>query len=163
MAKPAERTQDTGPAATTPPLAAYDRDFYTWSQEQAALMRAGRFDRLDVENVAEELESLGKEQFNKLESAYRVLLMHMLKWDYQPARRSRSWANTIASQRDEASDVVGDNPGLKPRIGEALQRAYRKARLDASSETGLNPRLFPTALPYTPDEIMTRPFEWPEP
>lgn len=83
-----------------PAQAAYERDFYSWSIEQARLLRAGRFEALDRENVAEEIELLGREQFNKLESAFRVLLLHMLKWDHQPDLRSRSWALSIETQRN---------------------------------------------------------------
>ena len=75
--------------------AAYDADFYSWSMQQAELVREGRWTALDRENIAEEIESLGREQFNKLESAIRVLLLHMLKWDHQPDKRSRSWILTI--------------------------------------------------------------------
>lgn len=99
--------------------AEYDRDFYTWSQEQARLIREGGWSELDRANVAEEIESLGREQFSKLESALRVVLIPMLKWDHQPERRSRSWALSIAAQRIELDDVLSDNPGLKPRNEEA--------------------------------------------
>ena len=142
-----------------PAQAAYERDFYSWSIEQARLLRAGRFEALDRENVAEEIESLGREQFNKLESAFRVLLLHMLKWDHQPDLRSRSWALSIETQRIEVDDVLTDNPGLKPRTAEAIARAYRKARLEAARETGLSKREFPEPCPYTPDDIASRPFE----
>src|SRR5437868_4002681 len=110
---------------------AYDRDFYSWSLEQARLVREARWSAVDRENVAEEIESLGREQFNKLESAIRVLLVHMLKWDHQPVQRSRSWMLSIKAQRLELDDVLGDNPGLRPRIGEATARGYRRARLEA--------------------------------
>jgi hypothetical protein len=113
--------------ADQPPAAAYWDDFYSWLMEQAAHVRAGRFDALDRENLAEEIESLGREQFNKLESALRVVLMHMLKWDHQPKPRSRSWALSIEAQRLELDNVLSDNPGLKPRIAEATARAYRRA------------------------------------
>src|SRR5437588_5741318 len=96
--------------------AAYDRDFYSWSLEQARLVREGRWDAVDRDNVAEEIESLGREQFNKLASALRVLMLHMLKWDHQPALRSRSWMLSIETQRLDLGDIMADNPGLKPRI-----------------------------------------------
>ena len=90
----------TGRAAAVPvqekARAGYDSDFYTWSMEQARLVRDGQWAAVDRENVAEEIESLGREQFNKLESAFRVLLLHILKWDHQPERRSRSWALSTA-------------------------------------------------------------------
>ncbi|MGZ8396094.1 MAG: DUF29 domain-containing protein [Rhodoplanes sp.] len=121
----------------------YDRDFYSWSLEQARLVREGRWSALDRENVAEEIESLGIEQFNKLESAIRVLLVHMLKWDHQPAQRSRSWGLSVEAQRVELEDVLSDNPGLKPRIAEAIGRAFRRARIEAAKETGMEKAAFP--------------------
>lgn len=141
-----------------PASAAYDRDFYSWSQEQARLVREGRWDTVDRENVAEEIESLGREQFNKLESALRVLMLHMLKWDHQPERRSRSWSISIRQQRLEVDDVLADNPGLKSRIAEAVARGYRKARLDAAKETGLDEETFPDACPCSWEDIVSREF-----
>jgi predicted DNA-binding ribbon-helix-helix protein len=84
-----------------PARAEYERDFYSWSIEQARLLREGRTDALDRDNLAEEIESLGREQFNKLVSALRVAIMHMLKWDHQPAKRSRSWMLSIAKVADQ--------------------------------------------------------------
>jgi hypothetical protein len=149
-----------GPATLEKESAGYDSDFYSWSQDQGRLVREGRWSEVDRDNVAEEIESLGREQFNKLESAFRVLIMHMLKWDHQPERRSRSWANSIATQRLELSDVLADNPGLKPRIDEAIARAFRKARLEASTETGLERDEFPGACPYSLQDITSRAFEY---
>jgi hypothetical protein len=141
-----------------PADATYDRDFYSWSLEQARLVREGRWDEVDRDNVAEEIESLGREQFNKLESALRVLLVHMLKWDHQPERRGRSWALSIKQQRLDLDDVLRDNPGLKPRLAEALARAYRKARVQAARETGLDEDAFPPTCSYGFDDIVTRVF-----
>jgi uncharacterized protein DUF29 len=144
--------------AEQPSAASYDRDFYSWSLEQARLVREGQWQAIDRDNVAEEIESLGREQFNKLESALPVLVLHMLKWDSQTDLRSRSWALSIRTQRIELADVIDDNPGLKPRIGEAIARAYRKARLDAARETGLDEARFPEQCPYGWDEIVSREF-----
>lgn len=155
--EPAEQI-DIAPA-DEPAGADYERDFYAWALDQARLLREGRLDSIDVANVAEEIEYLGREQFNKLESALRVLLVHMLEWDQQPELRSRSWALSIETQRIEISDVLADNPGLKPRIAEATARAYRKARLEAAKETGLSKTKFPETCPYSPDDIAARPFE----
>jgi hypothetical protein len=153
------RTDEIGLAPTDEPVGAgYERDFYSWSQEQARLIRAGRLDAIDRENVAEEIESLGREQFNKLESALRVLLIHILKWDHQPNLRSRSWTLSIAAQRVEIDDIIGDNPGLKPRIDEAVGRAYRKARIAAARETDLELETFPERCPYGWDDIINREF-----
>ncbi|HZT26862.1 MAG TPA: DUF29 domain-containing protein [Pseudolabrys sp.] len=145
-----------GLAPEAPARAEYMRDFYSWLMEQARFVREGRWDAVDRENVAEEIESLGREQFNKLESALRVLLTHILKWDHQPTMRSRSWVLSIEAQRAEIDDVLSDNPGLKPRIGEALARGYRKARIDAAKETGLEKGKFPETSRYGFDEIMSR-------
>ena len=145
---PAERPAATG----------YWDDFYSWLMEQAAHLRAGRWEALDRDNLAEEIESLGREQFNKLESALRVLMMHMLKWDHQPSLRSRSWTLSMEAQRLELENVLADNPGLKPRIGEAIARAYRRARIEAANETGLDKNQFPEECPYTWDELAGRDF-----
>ncbi|MGO9700149.1 MAG: DUF29 domain-containing protein [Xanthobacteraceae bacterium] len=136
----------------------YERDFYSWSLEQARHLREGRLEALDRDNLAEEIESLGREQFNKLVSALRVLMAHMLKWDHQPSLRSRSWVLSIEEQRLEIADVLADNPGLRPRISEATTRAYRRARIEAAKETGLDEAKFPTACPYSFDDIMSRTF-----
>ncbi len=122
------------------------------------MLRGGRVAEADLENIAEELTDLGREEFHKLVSAYGVLLLHMLKWDFQPERRTRSWAISVATQRNRVADVLGDNPGLKSRVNEALERAFRDARLEAASETGLKPAIFPPDLPYTLDDMMTRDF-----
>jgi len=148
---------DLAPAAE-PVRAEYMRDFYSWLMEQARAVREGRWSALDRENLAEEIESLGREQFNKLESALRVLLVHFLKWDHQPERRSRSWALSIEAQRLEMADVLDDNPGLKPRIPEAITRAFRRARVEAAKETGLQTSAFPETCPYSFEEITSRAF-----
>ena len=157
---PTRPTADEAELVPAPDAAApaYERDFYSWSLDQARLIRAGRLTAIDRENVAEEIESLGREQFNKLESAIRVLLVHMLKWDHQPTRRSRSWAASIKEQRLRLNDVLADNPGLRPRIDEAVTRAYGRARLIATRETGLDEESFEQSCPYSWDDIVSREF-----
>jgi hypothetical protein len=155
--RPTDSETDLVPAEE-PVSASYERDFYTWSLEQARLIREGRWDAVDRANVAEEIESLGREQFNKLVSALRVLMLHMLKWDHQPELRSRSWALSIKAQRAELDDIIADNPGLKPRIGEAISRGYRKACIEAARETGLDEDQFPKTCPYAWNDIVARVF-----
>ena len=138
--------------------AEYERNFYSWLLEQARHLRDGHLDALDRDNLAEEIEALGQEQFNKLVSALRVLMSHMLKWDHQPALRSRSWALSIEEQRLEIADVLSDNPDLRPRVGEAIVRAYRRAHIEAAKETGLDETGFAATCPYSFDDIMTRVF-----
>jgi Domain of unknown function DUF29 len=155
--RPTDSEIDLVPAEQ-PAGASYERDFYSWSLEQARLVREGRWDAVDRENVAEEIESLGREQFNKLASALRVLMLHMLKWDHQPELRSRSWVLSIEAQRLELEDVVADNPGLRPRIPEAMARGYRMARLEAARETGIAKESFPETCPYAWNDIVARVF-----
>jgi len=124
----ARKDLTTNLAPADEPLGAeYEHDFYSWLMEQARHLREGRFEALDCDNLAEEIESLGREQFNKLVSALRVLMVRVLKWDHQTSLRSRSWILSIQEQRLEIADVLSDNPSLKPRIDEAIARAYRRA------------------------------------
>jgi hypothetical protein len=155
---PKDLKTDLAPA-DEPLGAEYERDFYSWLMEQTRHLRDGRFEALDCDNLAEEIESLGREQFNKLVSALRVLMAHVLKWDHQPALRSRSWILSIQEQRLEIADVLDDNPGLKPRLSEAMARAYRRARIEAAKETGLEEDKFPVTCPYAFDELMSRVFK----
>jgi hypothetical protein len=134
----------------------YDSDFYSWSLDQAKLVREGQWDRVDRENVAEEIESLGREQFNKLESAIRLILLHLLNWDHQPRKRSRSWVLSIRDHRIELEDIIDDNPGLRPRLEEAIARAYRRARVQAARETELDDKVFPETCGYSFDDITSR-------
>ncbi|ARQ00154.1 DUF29 domain-containing protein [Pseudorhodoplanes sinuspersici] len=155
-----DKDNDIGLVPPTDPVRAkYEHDFYSWLMEQARFVREERWSAIDRDNLAEEIESLGREQFNKLESALRVLLLHMLKWDHQPERRSRSWELSIRDQRLAVQDVLDDNPGLKPRIDEALARAYRRARLAAAKETEFDVAKFPQTCPYAFDEAMNRTFD----
>ena len=142
--------------------AAYGADFYTWTVEQAALLREGRVGELDLQNLAEEMETLGRSEFSALASAYRVILAHMLKWDHQPDKRTRSWVLSIRTQRLDVEEELRDSPGLKARVDEAIDRAYRRARIEAASQMRRSEKVLPETCPYTPDEIMERPFEWPE-
>jgi hypothetical protein len=141
----------------TAPL--YERDLHAWSLEQARLLREGRLEEVDAENVAEEILDVGRNEFHRLESALRVLLMHMLKWDHQPEKRSRSWEASIALQRLSALKQLRDNPSLKPRTADAVRDAYSAARLEASGETDLDVETFPAACPYDWDAILNRPFK----
>jgi hypothetical protein len=137
----------------------YERDLYAWSREQARLLKAGRLDEVDAENVAEEILDVGRNEYDKLESALAVLLMHMLKWDHQPDRRSRSWETTILEQRNRIHRQLRDNPSLKSRVDEALREGYQAGRLRASGETDLDLDRFPADCPYDWDEILNRPFD----
>jgi Domain of unknown function DUF29 len=138
----------------------YDTDFYAWSQQQAALLRDGRFGDADIENIAEEIESMGRTEKRELVSRLRVLLMHLLKWRYQPLRQVPSWEVSIRTQRIDIEHHLEDNPSLKSHMDEALARAYRGARPDAALETGLPEGTFPSACPWSYAQIIDATF-WP--
>jgi Domain of unknown function DUF29 len=135
--------------------AAYDADFYSWSLEQARVVRQGDWAELDVANVAEEIESLARAEFNKLEAAIRKLLVEILKWDHAPASRGRSLILEIDLQRIEIEELLSDNAGMRPRIPEAIARAYRRARLAAANETQVDEALFPERCVYDFDKLVT--------
>jgi len=146
------------PAPKARPAPLYDRDLYAWSQEQARLLRAGRLAEIDTENLAEEILGVGRNEYDKLESALRTLLTHMLKWDHQPEGRSASWEATIAVQRRHALRQLSDNPSLKSRRDAAVGEAYKDARQLARGETGLSLRTFPETCPYDWAAITERAF-----
>jgi Domain of unknown function DUF29 len=141
--------------------AAKERDLYSWAARQAALLREGRIGEIDADAIAEEIDDVGEEQYHRLESALRVLMHHLLKWDYQPAARSRSWTITIREQRRRADRQLRKNPGLKARLSEALSDAYEDARDDAAKETGLPTRTFPVGMPFAFVDLIERPILWP--
>jgi hypothetical protein len=132
----------------------YQKDFYSWTCEQAELLRTGRFNELDVFNLVEEIETMGRSEKRELESRLTVLLVHLLKWQYQPIRRGRSWQLTIQEQRLEFFDVLNDNPGLKPQLQTLLTHAYQKAKIRSSKETGLDMDIFPAACPWEFAQLM---------
>jgi hypothetical protein len=145
----------------TKPPAAKEADLYSWARRQAELLRAGRLSEIDAAAIAEEIDDVGEEQYDKLESAFRVLMLHLLEWDHQPAMRSRSWTLTIREQRRRAERQLRKNPGLKSQVDEALEAAYEDARLEAANETGLPLSIFPTQRPFEQVEIMQRSIVWP--
>ena len=151
---------DTKRAAGREP-ARYDRDLYSWAIEQAALLRAGRIAEADALNIAEEIDDVGNEQYDKLESALRVILLHLLKWDYQPSHRSRSWHLSIMAHRRHVLKVLRKNPGLRSVRDEAVAEAYEDARIEAADQTLLELDVFPLECPYSFNQIMERPIDWP--
>lgn len=135
----------------------YEGDLYAWALSQGELLRAGRLDEVDRENLAEEIEALARSQFDKLVSFVRLVVLHMLKCDHQPHALSRSWLISIATHRHHLEDVLVDNPSLKARWDEAVERAYKTARLEAANEIGAKVASLPKLCPYSADEIRHRP------
>ena len=139
----------------------YDRDFYAWANEQAALLRAGRLTEADIENIAEEIESIGRSEKRELINRLVALLTHLLKWQFQPAFRGNSWRLTIEELRYRVDYHLGDNPSLKSQLDQALRTAYRSAANEASIETGFARGTFPAECPYSYEQMMNPDF-WPE-
>ncbi len=139
----------------------YDRDFYAWSRQQAELLRAGKLGQADIEHIAEEIDSMGRAEKRELISRLDVLLLHLIKWRYQPGKRGPSWKASIRAQRNRLAYHLDDNPSLKPLLPQALASAYRSARLDAIAETGLAGTALPDTCPWMAEEVLDEGF-WPE-
>lgn len=137
---------------------AYDDDFFAWTKEQADLLRAGEFTQLDIENVAEELESIGRSARSELRNRLAVLVMHLLKWQYQPAFRSPSWSGTVREQRRQVKYLLEESPSLRSPVLQDLARIYSLACPKAVAETGLAETTFPADCPFTPDQILAEDF-----
>lgn len=135
-------------------LTSIDEDFALWAAEQAALIRAGKFDRLDRENIAGELEYLGNSEKHEIESRLNVLVAHLLKWQLQPSERSNSWRATLLEQRTQIARIIRRSPSLKRHPGSVLREEYPVARLKASGETGLDEAAFPEVCPYSIEQIL---------
>ena len=138
----------------------YEQDFYAWAYQQAALLRAGNLSAADIENIAEEIESMGRSERRELVSRLTVLLLHLLKWQYLPERRGASWEAWIANTRDQLAVHLRDNPSLKAQIPESIAPAYRYARRDAAGETALKIATFPPTCPWSYEQAMDEGF-WP--
>jgi len=139
----------------------YETDFYGWIQQQANALKAGSFASLDLENLIDEIESMGKSHQRALASRLEILLIHLLKWQFQPNLRSPSWRHTIREQRRRIGELLQDNPSLKPHIPKAFHSAYSYAVMGASDETGFTEETFPAQCPWTFEQIMETSF-WPE-
>lgn len=136
----------------------YEQDFYAWTLKNAALLREGPLETLDREHLAEELESMGRGEKRELMNRLVLLLAHLLKWQAQTNRRSRSWQLTLKEQRRQAKRVLRDNPSLKPLLIDITAEAYEDAILHAAQETGLEESVFPTTCPFTLEQVLDESF-----
>ncbi|MGI9071451.1 MAG: DUF29 domain-containing protein [Bryobacteraceae bacterium] len=134
--------------------AKYDTDFYAWTQDTAQAIRERRWSDLDIENLLEEIESMGKSERRGIESWLEILLSHLLKRHYQADKHTPSWEMTIKEQRLKVSQLFEENPSLRARAEELSQRAYRVARLRAARETGLAEDAFPVACPWSEEQVL---------
>ncbi len=143
-------------------MAGYDHDFYLWTQQQAALIRQGEFNRVDLDfaNIAEEIESMGRREKHSIRSYLFNVMMHLLKWQYQPDRRGISWELSITNGRDQLIDLIKDSPSLRSQLPAFAADVYPRARRNAAGETRLPLPTFPEQCPFTVEQIISD--YWPE-
>lgn len=136
----------------------YDTDIVAWANEQAALLRAGKFSALDIEHIADEVEDVGKSEKRELANRMAVLLAHLLKWRFQPARRSKSWQRTIREQHRAIGLHFEEVPSLKAtlRDGRWFAAVWSDAVVKAIDETGLED--FPEDCPWTAEQCLNAEF-----
>lgn len=136
----------------------YDRDFYQWLIETAYLLAEGRLSELDVANLIDEIESMGKSQKRAIESYLNVLLLHLLKWNYQPDRRSGSWKSSIRNSRRAIQKRLQESPSLTSYPETVFLECYTLARENAADETGLPLDIFPETPPFTIEQALNPEF-----
>ncbi|MEZ5672007.1 MAG: DUF29 domain-containing protein [Thiotrichaceae bacterium] len=140
-------------------ISEYEQDFYQWTQHNAQLLREGKFAEIDILHIAEELESMGKRDKRELISRLTVLLAHLLKWQFQPLLRAKSWQLTIREQRLQLNKLLKDSPSLKYFLHEeGILEAYPDALDMASDETGLLISTFPEICPYSIEQLLDKTF-----
>lgn len=137
----------------------YEADYAAWLDHQLGLLRSDRWSEVDKDNLIDEVEDLGRSAFKGFVSSIEIVIAHMLKWDFQPERRSRSWQGSIVEHRRRIEDELEDSPSYSARIEEAIARAYRTAAPLAVRETGLPLQTFPSTCPYSWDDLMNREHE----
>jgi hypothetical protein len=145
------------------PSELYDTDFHGWAQQQAALLRTGQWQALDHDHLAEEIEDLSRRERQALRNRLVVLLVHLLKWPYQPQRRvqGRSWYYTIREQRLAITEILAESPSLRPVGPDLLRSVYLRAQIRAARDTRLPETTFPTHCPWTWEQVRDDHF-WPE-
>jgi Domain of unknown function DUF29 len=143
------------------PTPTYETDFHAWTQTQAAALRAKEWQTLDIEHLAEEIESLGISDEHAITRQLQRLLAHLLKWRYQPTHRSPSWRRSIDQARDAIADRITRSPSLRGLPAQGLGIAYRRGRRDAQTDTGFPLAAFPEVCPWTIEQVLDADF-WPE-
>ena len=136
----------------------YQTDYYGWTIEQAELLKTGHWQEIDIENLIEEVEAMGRSEKRALESRLSVLITHLLKWQYQPVRRGKSWELTIKEQRLRIVKILRDNPSLKREIEACFLDTYPFAVIQAVKETGIDENVFPTVCEWTLEQALNADF-----
>ena len=131
----------------------YETDFYLWTQQQADLLRQGLLSEVDTAHLVDEIEDMGGSERHALGSYLKNILMHLLKWQYQPQRRGNSWRLSIRNGRDGVDRLIEFSPSLKRKMTEQIPAEYRRARTAAADETGLPLTTFPDVCPFTVEQI----------
>jgi hypothetical protein len=144
-------------------VTSYNADVIAWANEQASFIRSGRFDLLDIEHIADEIEDVGKSERRELRSRMAVLLAHLLKWQYQSDRHGSSWQKTIKTQRNEIAECLMETPSLKADIANAdwWEKTWADTLTQVTRETGLSFDAFPESCPWNFEQIINPDF-WPE-
>ncbi len=132
----------------------YETDFNLWIEQTVNQLKNGQIQDLDLENLIEEIESMGRSDKREIKTRLIVLIMHLLKWKYQPQKQTTSWIATINEQRRQIKVVLKDSPSLKPYIQNEIDDCYQDARKDAEKETKLSIEIFPLECPFTQDQIL---------
>jgi hypothetical protein len=140
----------------------YQLDFFEWTRAQAELLRQGCLESADIPHIAEEIADMGERDRREVKSYLTRLIMHLLKWQFQPDRRSGSWATSVDDSRDELGYIFEQSPSLRRFSVEAVNGLYPAARRKASRETGLPQSAFPTECPYSFDQLMDYDFPPPD-
>jgi predicted DNA-binding ribbon-helix-helix protein len=138
--------------------AGYEDDFVLWIGQQVELLRLGKLDELDVENLIEELDDMGRSQRIKLSNRLEVLIMHLLKCEYQPEHKSGSWLGTLREQRSRISKIIKTSPSLAKKVEESANDTFEAAKDRAAIETGLPTSAFPAANPYSKEQLLDKDF-----
>jgi hypothetical protein len=132
----------------------YEQDFDQWLTITAQLLKEKEFNALDLENLINEIDSMGKNNKRELKNRLVVLIMHLLKWKYQPQKKSKSWLKTINEQRRQLDFLLEDNPSLKREIETIITKCYEKAKKEASLESDLALNIFPAQNPFPLADIL---------
>ena len=136
--------------------ALYDTDLYAWANTNADLLRKGKYEQIDVAHLIEEIEDMGKNDQRSLASHLRNLLMHLLKWQYQPDIRSQSWQSSVINARLEIEQLLKDSPSLGVKLPKVMATEYAAARRLASVETRLPIKAFPADCSYDLHDILNQ-------
>jgi hypothetical protein len=139
----------------------YEQDFYLWTQEQIALLQEGKWHELDREHLIEEIADLGRSARKELRSYLEGLVMHLLKWHYQPDYQTRSWRDSIVENRARIPDCLTESPSLRPQLPRLLHECYPHARRTAARHTRLALTAFPDTCPWTAEQVLDADF-WPD-